>query len=210
MAEASPELREQHFQDFDTKAEASRLGMWIFLATEILLFGGLFVSYFYYRWLFLDAWLACTGHLDRLMGSIETLVLITSSLFAALSLGFFRRQAHKAAALCLFATAACGLAFLVLHGFEYLHEIREGALPGKYYRLEGIRAPGSPIFFALYFIMTGLHGLHVTVGMFVVSIIGVRVWRRSVSDELPIELGTLYWHLVDVVWIFLYPLLYLV
>jgi caa(3)-type oxidase subunit IV len=135
MAEASPELREQHFQDFDTKAEASRLGMWIFLATEILLFGGLFVSYFYYRWLFLDAWLACTGHLDRLMGSIETLVLITSSLFAALSLGFFRRQAHKAAALCLFATAACGLAFLVLHGFEYLHEIREGALPGKYYGL---------------------------------------------------------------------------
>ena len=210
MAEASEPLREEHFQDDATRAEVQRLGMWIFLASELLLFGGLFVAYFYYRFLFPEAWQACVQHMDRLKGSLETLDLITSSLFAVLGLAFFRRQAPRAAALCLFVTAALGLGFLALHGLEYAHEIKEGALPAKFYQLDAIRLQGAPIFFALYFIMTGLHGLHVSVGVCVVAIVGLRAFRRSLKDELPVELGTLYWHLVDVIWIFLYPLLYLV
>jgi cytochrome c oxidase subunit 3 len=201
-----------HFSDLEQQGRAARLGMWIFLGTEVLLFAGLFVAYGYYRALYGAAFAVGSRHLDRALGTIETLVLITSSLCVAVAPHFARARRLTVATLLISAAALLGVAFLAIHGFEYAHDGAEGALPGIYYHLAGPRPPGVPLFFSLYFLMTSLHGLHVAAGVGVLTWLGAGTARGAFSSghDDPLELGALYWHLVDLVWIFLYPLLYLV
>jgi cytochrome c oxidase subunit 3 len=200
-----------HFSTPSVQAHAARLGMWLFLGTEVLLFGGLFVGYASYRALYPAAFAACSHHLDRALGTVDTLILITSSFTMAMALHLARAGRSRLAALALGATLALGVAFLAVHGHEYARDIAGGALPGRLYRAE-VHLPGAGLFYTLYYFMTGLHSLHVVVGL---SLLGWLTLRTARGDfeagwDTPLELGGLYWHLIDLVWIFLYPLLYLI
>lgn len=201
-----------HFPDALTQEHAARLGMWIFLATEILLFTALFTSYALYRYLFPETFHEASRFVDTHIGLANTVVLITSSLTVALGLQAASRGLGKRAAGLLLATLALGATFMVLKGLEYHHHFVTGQLPGRYYSFAGLDAPGAAMFFTVYFLMTGLHGLHVLVGMGVLGWMAVRAWRGEFSEayHTPLELGALYWHLVDLIWIFLFPLLYLI
>jgi cytochrome c oxidase subunit 3 len=200
-----------HFESLAVQTHAARLGMWIFLGTEILLFGGLFAGYTFYRSLFPEAFDHASRHLNTVFGTIETFDLITSSFFMALSIYLVRAGRSRAAAGALVLTILMGLAFLGLHSVEYLHEFHEGALPGRFYHFAELPIPGAAMFYTLYFLMTGLHSIHVIAG---VAVLLVMLWRTlhggfSPAYHTPLELGGLYWHLVDLIWIFLFPLLYL-
>ena len=203
---------QHHFQDMRTQQHAARLGMWLFLATEILLFGGLFCAYSYYRTLYPEAWKACSQHTFRLFGLGETFDLITSSFTMVMAIHMVRVGKKNLATVFLVATIAMGLLFLCLHGYEYYSEFKEGALPGKYYHFEEVTATGAPMFYAVYFLMTGLHSIHVFIGAAVLSVLAYFTWKGQydASYDHPLDLGGLYWHLVDLIWIFLFPLLYLV
>ncbi len=186
--------------------------MWLFLATEVLLFGGLFCAYSYYRSLYPEAWKACSEHLNRPFGLLETFDLITSSFTMVMAIHFCRLGKKNLSTLLLLATAGMGFAFLCLHGYEYYHEYLEGALPGKFFHFDEVTATGAPMFYAVYFLMTGLHSIHVFIGAAVLLTLAFFTWRGDydASYDHPLDLGGLYWHLVDLIWIFLFPLLYLV
>ncbi len=202
----------QHFATLEIQQHAARLGMWAFLGTEILLFGGLFVGYAEYRSLYHEAFVLGAKHLDTVMATVETVVLISGSFAVALAHRSCKLDRNKLACLGLLVGAATGIAFLALHGVEYLSHFREGALPGRYYTFHELSAPGVSMFFTLYFLLTGLHSLHVIVGT------GLLLWLAwgaaagsfSRYNYSAVENGGLYWHLVDLIWIFLYPLLYLI
>ena len=201
-----------HFSSLARQNEAMRLGMWLFLATEILLFAGLFTGYAVYRYEFANAFAAASRHLNITAGTVNTVVLITSSFTVALALHFVRVNKPRVAGLCLAITILFALAFMGIKAIEYVEHFHEHALPGKYYAFEKVTIPGAAMFYSLYFLMTGLHALHVMVGM---SVLGWLLWRTlqgrySSRYYTGLELGALYWHLVDLVWIFLYPLLYLI
>jgi cytochrome c oxidase subunit 3 len=207
-----PGILGHHFSSLARQNEAMRLGMWLFLATEILLFAGLFTGYAVYRFEFPLAFAECSRHLELMLGTVNTVVLITSSLTVALAIHYARSNRPRAAAICLILTLLFALAFLGIKAVEYTAHFHEKSLPGKYYAFEEVKVPGAAMFFSLYFMMTGLHGLHVIMGMSVLSWI---LWRTlqgrySARYYTGLELGGLYWHLVDLVWIFLYPLLYLI
>jgi cytochrome c oxidase subunit 3 len=201
-----------HFASMRTQAHAARLGMWLFLATEILLFGANFVGYAVYRNLFHDGFAAASHHLSKTLGLVDTVVLVTSSFTMAMGHHFGRERKHAIGTLLLIITAGLGLAFLAIHSYEYWHDVTEGALPGKFYRVEDAMLPGASMFYTLYFIMTGLHSLHVFVGVVILLWLAWRTSRREFDEvyDTPLELGGMYWHLVDLIWIFLFPLLYLV
>ncbi|GAC1599210.1 MAG: cytochrome c oxidase subunit 3 family protein [Myxococcales bacterium] len=201
-----------HFKDLAQQNEAVRLGMWLFLATEVLLFAGLFTAYAYYRFQFPEGFAQASRHVDLWAGTLNTFVLITSSLTAALAIHFARTDRKNLAVLCLVATLLMAFAFLGIKSIEYLHKFHEGALPGRYYHFEEVQIPGAPMYFTIYFLATGLHAIHVIVGMTVLAILAVKTARGRFSSGYytGLELGGLYWHLVDLIWIFLYPLLYLI
>jgi cytochrome c oxidase subunit III len=205
------EHRAHHFSTPAVQAHAARLGMWIFLGTEVLLFGVLFAGYAMYRALYPAAFAACSHRLDRALGTVDTLILVTSSFTMAMALHLARRGRSRHAALALGATLALGLAFLAVHGHEYAHDIRGGALPGRLYHAE-VLLPGAGLFYTLYYFMTGLHSLHVVIGLGLLGWLARRTARGDFSSgwDTPLELGGLYWHLIDLIWIFLYPLLYLI
>ena len=198
--------------DLKTQDHAARLGMWLFLATEMLLFAVLFPGYAVYRYLFPIGFEEASKLAHVAMGATNTVVLITSSLTVALAIHFARQgEKRKVVALLAF-TIACGGLFMVLKGFEYYHHWVDGQLPGRLYHFAGLQGPGVSMYFTVYFLMTGLHGLHVLIGM---SVLGWVAWRARRGDfgpaySTPVELSGLYWHLVDLIWIFLFPLLYLV
>jgi cytochrome c oxidase subunit III len=206
----APLLFEQ-FEDLDKQAHAARLGMWAFLSSELLLFAGLFALYAAYRAMYPADFAAAVGHDNVAVGTANTAVLITSSFTVALSLLAVRRgQARRATGLLLF-SIACGVVFLVLKGIEYGQHFREGIYPGPAFHATSLGGPGANLFFTLYFILTGLHGLHVIAGMLFLSWLAWGAWHRiySPANYVHVECGALYWHLVDVVWIFLWPMLYL-
>jgi cytochrome c oxidase subunit III len=211
-AEAAALRLQHHFPSLAQQGHAARLGMWLFLSTEILLFTGLFTCYSVYRWLFPEVFAQASAHLDTGIGTANTFVLITSSLTVALGLHAAREAKGRRAAAFLAVTLALGGVFMVLKAVEYAHHFELGQLPGRYYTYSQVRGPGDSLFFTLYFFMTGLHGLHVLVGMAVLAVLMVQCWRGAYSAEYhtPVELGGMYWHLVDLIWIFLYPLVYLV
>jgi cytochrome c oxidase subunit 3 len=207
-----PEMVGHHFANMNVQAEAMRLGMWLFLATEILLFAGLFCGYAVYRFEFPLAFQESSRHLNLTLGTLNTIVLITSSFTVALGIHYARTDKPKLAGICLIITVLFALAFLGFKAIEYAEHFKEHALPGKYYAFEEVKVPGAAMFYSLYFLMTGLHGVHVLVGMCVLIYITWRCFQGRYSSHyyMGIELGGLYWHLVDLVWIFLYPLLYLI
>jgi cytochrome c oxidase subunit 3 len=203
-----------HFSTDAVQAHAARLGMWLFLGTEVLLFGGLFAGYAMYRTLYRAAFAACSHRLDRRLGTVDTLILITSSFTMAMALHLVREGRARRASAAMGGTIALGLAFLAVHGHEYARDIAAGALPGRLYRAAegGVALPGAGLFYTLYYFMTGLHSLHVALGLMLLGWLTRRTVRGDFSAgwDTPLELGGLYWHLIDLVWIFLYPLLYLV
>jgi cytochrome c oxidase subunit III len=201
-----------HFPDLRTQENAARLGMWLFLATEVLLFTALFTAYTVYRYLFSEAFNEASRLMDTGLGAANTLVLLTSSLTAALAVYYARRGQARRSAVLLGATLAFAASFMVIKAFEYGHHIHEGQLPGRYFTYPELQVPGASMFFTLYFLMTGVHALHVLIGMGVLAFLMVRSLRGAYSTaySTPVELGVLYWHLVDLIWIFLFPLLYLV
>jgi len=188
----------------------SKIGMWLFLLSEIILFGGLFLLYSSYRYknpldFHLAAW-----ELNRVLGTINTLILITSSLTIALSILFVQKGNHKLSMILLSATIFLGLLFLGIKYIEWTAKIEHGLYPNSP-RLLG-RSKGEVLFFGLYYSMTGLHGLHVLVGIFVLSVMLVLMMRGKIDENrsIPLENTGLYWHLVDIIWIFLFPLFYLI
>jgi len=202
----------EHFATLDVQNHAARLGMWLFLSTEILLFAGLFACYAFYRFTFPEAFAQGSRHLDLMMGTVNTIVLITSSFTAAMAVHYAKTSNNKMVSLMMALTLAMALGFLVIKAFEYGHKFEEGTLPGQYYTSQSIQVPGITLFFTVYFLSTGLHAFHVIIGMIVLA----WVMRRSMKNHFnhanytAVELGSMYWHLVDLVWIFLFPMLYLI
>jgi cytochrome c oxidase subunit 3 len=201
-----------HFPDLKSQEHAARLGMWLFLSTEILLFTVLFTAYAVYRYLFPAAFDEASRLAHVTMGATNTVVLITSSLTVALAIHYARHGENRKVVGLLAITIGFGAVFMVLKGYEYYHHYLEGQLPGRLYHFAGVQGPGVSMYFTVYFLMTGLHGLHVLIGMSLLAWVAVRAWRNEFGPgySTPVELSGLYWHLVDLIWIFLFPLLYLV
>jgi cytochrome c oxidase subunit 3 len=209
--EADGALAEQ-FDDLAQQHEAASLGMWVFLVTEILFFGGLFAGYTVYRASYPEAFGEASHHLDRLLGSINTAVLITSSLTMALAVHSAQEGRRRGLIVCLLVTMALGAVFLGIKGTEYAHKFDERLVPGLNFVAEGPHGGQVELFMLFYFIMTGLHALHLGVGIGLLGVLIVLAWRGHFSADYyaPVETGGLYWHFIDIVWIFLFPLLYLI
>jgi len=201
-----------HFDDAETQFEAKKFGVGRFLVTEILLFGGLFVAFFVFRSWHFAAFKEAHHHLDKVMGAVNTVVLICSSFTMALGVRAAQRSRRTETVVMLGLTLALAGAFLVVKGFEYQHKVHDGLLPGVHFAAEGFAYPAAKIFFGLYFMMTGIHGLHVVIGMGLITWILLRAHKGQFSSRYysPVEGVGLYWHLVDLIWIYLFPLLYLV
>jgi len=189
--------------------EGSKLGMWLFLFTEIVLFGGLFILYSVYRSMYAADFHEAGSHLNAVIGIGNTIILLTSSLTMALSIAAIQRANRKLSIVCLCVTICLGLIFLVNKYIEWSGEIRNGLYPNSPELLE--LSNGTQIFFGLYYSMTGLHGLHVFAGIVLLSVMLFWLVRDKISQSHynRLENSGLYWHLVDVIWIFLLPLFYL-
>jgi cytochrome c oxidase subunit 3 len=203
---------QHHFADMEQQRDSAKLGMWLFLLTEVLLFGGLFCVYAIYR-----AWhpeMFSNAHhlLNVWLGGTNTLVLIASSVTMALAIRSMQLNQRKNAVWFIVGTIALAGIFLVIKYFEYSHKIHLGQLPGKYYTFQGLEGTNPHVFFSVYFMMTGLHGFHVLCGMGAMVWLLRRIKKGEFSSEYytPIEMTGLYWHLVDLIWIFLFPLFYLI
>ena len=201
-----------HFEDLEQQTEAASLGMWVFLVTEILFFGGLFVVYTVYRHEYPGAFAAASRELDILMGTVNTAVLIGSSLTMALAVNAAQTGAKRLTTVFLVATIVLGGVFLGIKATEYAHKFAEHHVPGPSFEFAPEYVRQAQIFFSLYFMMTGLHALHMVIGIAVMLVMVWLSWRRRFSPTYyaPLEVAGLYWHFVDIVWIFLFPLLYLI
>jgi cytochrome c oxidase subunit 3 len=206
-----PALAHQ-FENLEQQTEAATLGMWVFLVTEVLFFGGLFLTYAVYRALYPAAFAAASHELDVLLGGINTAVLITSSLTMALAVRAAQLDQRRLLMMFLVLTMVLGTVFLGIKAFEYYHKFTEHHVPGAAFQFEQEHARHAQIFFSLYFIMTGLHAIHMIIGIGVLLVMLFWAWRGTITAEYagPIEISGLYWHFVDIVWIFLFPLLYLI
>jgi cytochrome c oxidase subunit 3 len=212
MSEAQVHHHAHHFDSAGDEFEASKQGMWLFLVTEVLMFGGLFVAYGIFRGLYPEMFHEAHKHLQVAMGATNTVFLITSSLTMVLAVGATQRGQRNRALAFLAITFLFGCGFLVVKYFEYSAKFHHGLLPGKYFVNEELTNPKTPLFFSLYFVMTGLHAFHVIVGMCLMVWLIKRTKNNEFSPEFytPVELVGFYWHFVDLVWIYLFPLLYLV
>jgi len=191
-------------------ATGARLGMWLFILSEILLFGGLFILYSAYRYKNPVDFHHASRELEVILGTFNTIILLTSSLSMAASLVAIQRGQQKLSMVLLMTTMALGLLFLVNKGFEWGAKIEHGIYPNSPTLLA--RAKGEILFFGLYYVMTGLHGLHVLVGVCVLFVMLIFLLKEKINPThvTPLENSGLYWHLVDMIWIFLYPLFYLI
>jgi cytochrome c oxidase subunit 3 len=187
----------------------SKLGMWLFLFTELILFGGMFIVYAVYRFKYPTEFHLAATELDTLVGTVNTLILLTSSLTIAMSITSIQEGKKGLSLLLVGITIALALAFLVNKYFEWGHKFAVGLYPGSPELLK--RPVGEILYFGLYFVMTGLHGLHVIIGAVVLAVMMVFIAKGTVTRHsfVRLEAGALYWHLVDIIWIFLFPLFYL-
>ena len=207
----SPELQ-HHFDTADQQREASSFGMWVFLVTEILFFGGLFLAYTIYRHTYPHAFAEASRHLDITLGTLNTAVLIVSSLTMALAVWSAAVGRRKAIIVFLIVTMILGATFLGVKAVEYSHKFHDHLVPGPSFHFPGPDARPAEIFFSLYFTMTGLHALHMIIGIGLLTalVLQARKGRYTPGYHTPVEVTGLYWHFVDIVWIFLFPLLYLI
>ena len=209
---------QHHFADPEQQYEASNMGMWAFLVTEVLTFAGLFCAYAIFRAWNPDMFISAHRALDVTMGATNTVVLITSSLTMALAIRYIQLNNNRAAIINLVLTLLFACTFLVIKYFEYEHKFHCGHLPGSFFSpypdpsCVAIEGNNPHVFFSIYFMMTGLHGLHVIVGMVLITwlIFRTRKGHFSPAYYTPVEIVGLFWHLVDLIWIFLFPLLYLI
>src|SRR5262249_41839995 len=191
--------------------EASTLGMRVFLVTEVLFFGGLFATYWIYRSWYPEAFPVASHELDVVLGTINTVVLITSSLTMALALHAAPTARRNSLMMCLVVRMGLGCVLRGMKGVEYHHKVVEHHVPGPDYNFEPEYFRHAQIFFSLYFLMTGLHAIHMIIGLGIMTWMLVWSWNGTITAEhySPIEISGLYWHFVDIVCIFLFPLLYL-
>jgi cytochrome c oxidase subunit 3 len=203
----------EYFEDMRKQAHAARLGMWVFLASEILFFAGLFALYATYRTEHPRGFGIGVEHNTLAWGTINTAVLLVSSYTIALAVHELRRNRATESALLIVATVFLGGCFLAIKTGEYLKHFREGIYPGGAGAFfHEYTEPGVKMFFTLYYCMTGLHAIHVLVGMIVLSVLLTQVISGKIGASAPYRLaiGAVYWHLIDVIWIFLWPLFYLI
>ena len=203
---------QHHFETLEQQKEASVLGMWIFIIQEVMFFGGLFAAYMIYRVWYPAAWSEGSAELDIVLGGINTVVLLASSLTMAFAVRAAQTGERKNTVRWLILTMVLGLVFLIIKFFEYKHKWDLNHIPGANFQFEGAHAPQVEIFLSLYFALTGLHALHMVIGFGILSVIAWMAHKGRFSPEwyTPVEMSGLYWHFVDIVWIFLFPLLYLV
>jgi cytochrome c oxidase subunit 3 len=206
---------QHHFTTMEQQFDTSKIGMWLFLATEVLTFGGLFAGFGLMQSKYPQEFVEAHEHLQRLAGAGNTVVLLVSSFTAVMAVLAVRTNQAKKAAMYLWLTVGCAGIFMCVKAYEYTHKFEEGLLPGIFYRHHGDLIAGShgyATFFSFYFMMTGLHGLHVLAGMVLMSWLAIRAKRGDFSDKYytPVDLVALFWHLVDLIWIYLFPLYYLI
>lgn len=201
-----------HFDDIPQQRDASTLGMWLFLVTEVMFFGGLFLAYVVYRLYYPEAFAAASHHLDIVLGGTNTVVLIASSLTMALAVHAAQTGRQRTLLLFLTLTLILGAAFLGIKAVEYHHKWVDHLIPGASYAFPGGDAQHTQLFYSLYFAMTGMHAFHMIIGLGILTTLILQARRGKYGEAYftPVELSGLYWHFVDIVWIFLFPLLYLI
>jgi cytochrome c oxidase subunit III len=212
VATHNPDLQ-HHFSTMQQQTEAAVMGMWVFLITEIMFFGGMFAGYMIYRFMYYQAWLEGSQHMDFWWGTINTVVLLCSSLTMAAAVRATQLGLRKSSVTLLGITILFGLAFLGIKGIEYYgHIVTDHQFPGPGFRFEGANPSQVEMFFSFYFAMTGFHALHMVIGVGLVAFIAFQAWkgRYGAHYYTPVENVGLYWHFVDIVWIYLYPLFYLI
>lgn len=210
-----------HFHSMEQQLEASTLGMWVFLVTEVMFFGGLFMAYIVYRNMYPAAWVEASHELNWKLGGLNTGVLICSSITMALAVRSAMLGERKNQLINLTLTMVLGATFLVVKYFEYKAKFEHHLVPGPNWdphqvlpsgELVAVHLPqGAQLFFSLYFMMTGIHALHMVIGLGLMGYIWWQAYKGTYTPEYfaPVEVSGLYWHFVDIVWIFLFPLLYL-
>ena len=214
MDSTHPEGLAHHFESFEQQQEASFFGMWVFLITEIMFFGGLFATYVVYRGAHEQAFAIGSNQLDIGWGAFNTAVLIGSSLTMALSVWAAQVGRRKLIVVFVLLTVLLGSVFLGVKAIEYSHKYHEHLIPGPNFALDHFPADEAPyvqMFFNLYFLMTGLHALHMIIGIGILLVLAIMAARGAFTPQNYnlVEGVGLYWHFVDIVWIFLFPLLYL-
>jgi len=213
LSDGSPSALAHHFEDLGQQHEASSLGMWLFLATEVMFFGGVFVAYTIYRGMYLPGFEVGSHHMSIKLGALNTVVLLCSSLTMALAVRAASLGKRRHLIMFLVLTLALGLAFVgVKLVFEWYHDYELGFAPGLNWTFAGPHSRGAELFFVFYFTLTGIHALHMLIGIGILTVLIVLAARGRFSPENPnvIEMTGLYWHFVDIIWIFLFPLLYLI
>jgi cytochrome c oxidase subunit III len=207
--------QQHHFTTMEQQFDTSKIGMWLFLATEVLLFGGLFAGFGLMQQRYPREFVEAHEHLQRPLGALNTVVLLVSSWTMVMGVLAAKTSQRKKLVVYLLLTILCACIFLGVKYFEYSHKFEEGLLPGHWYKHQGDLVQGShgyATFFSFYFMMTGLHGIHILVGIFLLAWIAARANRNEFSGTYytPVDLVGLYWHLVDMIWIYLFPLYYLI
>jgi len=207
--------QQHHFTNMEQQFDTVKLGMWLFLATEVLLFGGLFVGFGLMQQRYPREFVEAHEFLQRSLGALNTTVLLISSWTMVMGVMAAKSNQKKKLVVFLLLTILCACIFLGVKYFEYSHKYEEGLLPGHFYSHKGNLIPGShgyATFFSFYFMMTGLHGIHILVGIGLLAWIAIRANRGEFSEAYytPVDLVGLYWHLVDLIWIYLFPLYYLI
>jgi cytochrome c oxidase subunit 3 len=199
------------FDDAEQQFEAATFGMWLFLVTEILFFGGALAAFGIYYAMYTDAFEDASNHLDLVLGTVNTAVLLSSSLTMVLAVHAAQTGMRARQLFWLAATFVFGSAFLGIKAYEYAHKFHEGLVPGPYFTFAGADPAYHELFLSFYFALTGLHALHMIIGLGIIATLFVLAWRNWFSPAYytPVEVSGLYWHFVDLVWIFLFPLLYL-
>jgi cytochrome c oxidase subunit III len=217
LAQTPPKLSDaaivaDHFDDYEQQKDACLFGMWAFLMSEVMFFGGAFATYLIYRSEYPSAFAAASRELDVFWGTINTFVLLTSSLTMAMAVRTAHLHRRWPTAWAILATMVLGALFLAIKFYEYAHKVHEGLAPllGLPFHFEGDDASAGQLFLGLYFGMTGLHALHMIIGIGLLAYLVRHVLAEPGQTVLRVEIVGLYWHFVDLVWIFLFPLLYLI
>ncbi len=201
-----------YFSTIEQQRQANTIGMWAFLTTEVMFFGGLFIAYAAYRLAYPEAFIAASHELDLVLSTINTFVLLGSSLMMALAVHAAQTDKKKALVLFLLLTILLGVIFLGIKGVEYAEKFDHHLVPGYNFVFPGPNAGPAEIFFALYFTTTGLHAVHMIIGVGILLYLTYRAWRGAYTSLTydPVEMVGLYWHFVDIAWVFIFPLYYLI